>query len=301
MAPEENGPDHETQMSVSNDAFEQAIAAAEQADRAGKYADSLVHSIRALELQPDDRKALLNKASALSNLDRNPEALQAVEALLQKNPAYSPALWIRGTILRKLGRLDDSLTTLDQAIQLDPQPTYYLEKSNTLVVAGRSQEAIAALDKVVEVGSQDEKDAQLVVTALQAKAHLFRANGQPDIAEELEGIAAQVTQALSEGNGQAPQVRKRGCAGSAAATVLLLCLGVSQAVTTLPQSVSADFGRRLVSVPSIRLAKKVTGSIPAASNSGAPDTTSLTVMSSRYHQAGSFQASAGVFGAWRDL
>ena len=69
---------------------------------------------RAYELDPYLRAALLDRAILYwREMDRIPEALEDLDALLEEDPAYAPARLNRAMALHQLGRFEAALADLE--------------------------------------------------------------------------------------------------------------------------------------------------------------------------------------------
>jgi len=74
---------------------------------------------KATKLNPVDAQILFNKSNVLSQLKNYTEALLTVDKALLINKNNSEGFRIRGEILRSMGRIDESISTYQQAIQID--------------------------------------------------------------------------------------------------------------------------------------------------------------------------------------
>jgi protein O-mannosyl-transferase len=93
-----------------------------------------------------------NCGSLAKARERFPEALSAVNAVLELTPDDAPAHADRGFVLWKLGRLPDALADLDRAIALDDQiAPAWLNRGNVLLDLGRRDEAERSFVRSVEV------------------------------------------------------------------------------------------------------------------------------------------------------
>ena len=157
-----------------------------EADRPG---DALPHLQRALVAQPWNEGAMVNLAAILitkndpASLEeaerllsqvrnteryakrinvnlgriakargRYPEALAAIDAVLEFPPVKPATLADRGYVLWKLGRLPEALSDLDKAIGLDDQiAAAWLNRGNVLIELGRPKEAERSFARSVEV------------------------------------------------------------------------------------------------------------------------------------------------------
>jgi tetratricopeptide (TPR) repeat protein len=81
---------------------------------------------RAYNLDPYLRAALLDRAILFwREMDRVPEALADLDALLEEDPEYAPARLNRGMALHEIGRYEEALADLEAYLE-DPdiEPAY---------------------------------------------------------------------------------------------------------------------------------------------------------------------------------
>ncbi len=100
----------------------------------------------------------VNVSSLAKVQGRYPEALAAIDAVLEITPDDVTALADRGYVLWKLGRLPEALTTLDRAMALDDQiAPAWLNRGNVLLDLGQREEAEQSFARSVEVDPQYAK------------------------------------------------------------------------------------------------------------------------------------------------
>lgn len=87
----------------------------------GKPARALDALTRALELNPQDSQALIDRARALLLLDRRAEAERDLAAAVGVNPLAADAFVLRAGLAREQGHLDAARKDADTAVGLDPQ------------------------------------------------------------------------------------------------------------------------------------------------------------------------------------
>lgn len=94
----------------------------------------------------------VNEGSLAKAQGRFPEALAAMDAVLELTPDDAATLADRGYVLWKLGRLPDALADLDRALTLDDQiAPAWLNRGNVLLDLGRRDEAERSFARSVEV------------------------------------------------------------------------------------------------------------------------------------------------------
>ncbi|HLL25458.1 MAG TPA: tetratricopeptide repeat protein, partial [Kofleriaceae bacterium] len=91
--------------------------AAQSALSAGKYAEALAQAEASGKLRKTAR-AHLARAQALQKLERVDDALTAVDAAVDIQPTYAPALELRGRILWSAGRKDEARFAFEQFLSL---------------------------------------------------------------------------------------------------------------------------------------------------------------------------------------
>jgi tetratricopeptide (TPR) repeat protein len=84
-----------------------------------RFLDSILESAKALDLDPEDFKALLLQGKAYSGLGEYPRAAEIFTQLLQKDGRSVDAWLEKGHALYGLGRLDDALIAFNEVIELD--------------------------------------------------------------------------------------------------------------------------------------------------------------------------------------
>ena len=105
---------------------------------------------RALKITPGYVEALVNRARALTLLDRPAEALADLDRALQMNSDHPAALVNRANVLVDLYRPDDALKDYRRALELDPGNVKILSNlSNALLEMGELQAALAASEQAV--------------------------------------------------------------------------------------------------------------------------------------------------------
>ncbi|MFN8180207.1 MAG: tetratricopeptide repeat protein [bacterium] len=87
---------------------------------AGRSAEALDLTERAIRLGDRSAAAYQNRALILLSLGRLPEALRSAEIALTRQPDLAPAWNTRGTILARSGRFEEALPCFRRAVALDP-------------------------------------------------------------------------------------------------------------------------------------------------------------------------------------
>jgi lipoprotein NlpI len=93
---------------------------------------------RAYELDPYLRVALLDRAILFwREMDRIPEALADLDALLEEDPAYAPARLNRGMALHQIGRYREALTDLEAFLEDSETDPVFREPAQRMTEALR--------------------------------------------------------------------------------------------------------------------------------------------------------------------
>ena len=93
-----------------------------------------------------------NKAIALHRLDRNAEALSAVDKAIELKPDFEDALLNKGTILKSLGKLDEAMEVYKELTQRNPNDDYaWNNLGDGYEAKGELSEALAAYDASLEI------------------------------------------------------------------------------------------------------------------------------------------------------
>jgi TolB-like protein len=108
---------------------------------------------RARALDPNNSSVLSGVASALAALGDLEDALTLAERLIAMHPNAEATHLLRGTVLVKLGRLDEGVAELDAAERLRPNSILRryaaIWRSVALLQAGRLDQALEASDRAV--------------------------------------------------------------------------------------------------------------------------------------------------------
>ncbi|MEV6472899.1 tetratricopeptide repeat protein, partial [Streptomyces sp. NPDC051657] len=103
---------------------------------------------RAIELDPTDREALVQRGEAYRLDDRYEEALADFDRAIELDPTDGDALAQRGEAYRLDDRYEEALADFDRAVELDPADTWALaSRGQTLHALERYQEALADYDR----------------------------------------------------------------------------------------------------------------------------------------------------------
>ena len=128
---------------------------------------------------------------ALRLLGRHPEALEAVDRAIEREPDNAYALGTRGLVLRALGRREEAVEALCAALRIDPTLAWaqLLELGETLRLLGWHAEALEVLDRAIE---REPDNAY----ALGTRGQVLRALGRREEAVEALCAALRIDSAL---------------------------------------------------------------------------------------------------------
>jgi tetratricopeptide (TPR) repeat protein len=119
----------------------------------GLYEEAIVSLDSAIKIFPKFDVAWICKGASLRALNRNKEALEALEhgfALRNVQGAYPWAE--KGKTLSALGRMKEAEEAFDQSLAIDPKDVnVWLHKAHTLVVLDCGKEALAATEKSLAI------------------------------------------------------------------------------------------------------------------------------------------------------
>ena len=112
----------------------------------GQFDASLQYFNRALAIKPDYLPSLKNRGLAYSELHRNQEAINDFERVLQLNrqngiPEDPDILNIIGSCNNSLGKYQEAISVINKAINLKPDPHYYLNRAYSYKGLGNMEAA----------------------------------------------------------------------------------------------------------------------------------------------------------------
>ena len=111
---------------------------------------------RAIELDPDEPTAFLNRGTAYSFKGESDRAIIDCDRAIQLDPNYTEAYRRRGNAYLDKGDLDQAIVNYDRAIELDPDNPYtYNDRAFIYHLQGDFGHAIADFDRVIELTPDD--------------------------------------------------------------------------------------------------------------------------------------------------
>lgn len=95
------------------------------------FDSGLYYLNKALHIKPDYKPALINHGLVMMNLKRYDESISDWKKILDYEPKDATALNSIGICFRLLGKLQEALKYINNAILVDPQAAFYLNRSYT--------------------------------------------------------------------------------------------------------------------------------------------------------------------------
>ena len=86
----------------------------------GRYDEAAAQFARVVAADPENLKARLNWAAALSHLNQPGEAIIQCQNVLARDPTNAEAYYQWGAVLRRIGRHEEAVEKFDQAFALKP-------------------------------------------------------------------------------------------------------------------------------------------------------------------------------------
>jgi Flp pilus assembly protein TadD len=145
----------------------------------GRLVEALGDLHRARALAPGDPAVLVEIGRCLARLERPAEAIAAIDAALELDPAQPHVHYLKGWLLEQLGELDRATTAHEEAVRL--QPRYGEPLASLASIAARRGESSKARMRAGQALALDE--GQPTAAAALAMAEL--ADGRFQAAEEV--------------------------------------------------------------------------------------------------------------------
>jgi tetratricopeptide (TPR) repeat protein len=161
LNPKPSAPSHESEddaISLKTKAKpgpELYVAVARLYEQAGKMGEAEVQYQLALQIQPNDLPALLGYARVKEHVGKPDEAIGLYQRAAKAHPQEAAVYNNLGLCYaRQPNRLDDAITAMSRAVQLDPKnPLYRNNIATVLVDQGKPQDAFRQLCAVHEVAT----------------------------------------------------------------------------------------------------------------------------------------------------
>jgi tetratricopeptide (TPR) repeat protein len=107
---------------------------------------------RVLEFRPDDPEALTGRANALADVGQRKDALESYRQALEADPGHVDALYNRANVLADDGQLDAAIRAYDETLAVRSDlPDVHNDKGNTLSLMGQHEEALASYDRAISL------------------------------------------------------------------------------------------------------------------------------------------------------
>ncbi|MFM0290102.1 tetratricopeptide repeat protein [Paraburkholderia megapolitana] len=136
----------------------------------GRLEDAEALMRRSIERHPA-ALSLANHAAVLASLGRLDEALGPLDEALAINPAHLRALFQRGGLLAQFGRHDEALASFDRVLEINPGAVEaLLKRSETLRALSRFDEALVCCNRLLALTGrtfEGSKERGLVLRALE--------------------------------------------------------------------------------------------------------------------------------------
>jgi len=87
----------------------------------GEYEQALTYFDKILELDPENVKALMNKASVLISLKKHSDAICYFDKVLEIEPKNVDALYNKATVLSYIKEYDEAFSYFDRVLEIDPE------------------------------------------------------------------------------------------------------------------------------------------------------------------------------------
>lgn len=127
-----------------------------------KYRDAINAYNKAIELDPKNAQAYLERGHAFDMLDRPENAIEDYERVIAIDPKLAVAYERRGDIYARLGNYQQAIKDYSRAIEVDPKRAADAYRSRAFVYEdlGNYQQAIKDLTKAIEAIEADPKYSQ---------------------------------------------------------------------------------------------------------------------------------------------
>ena len=118
-----------------------------------KNAEEALRSFdRAIDLEPDDALAWINRGTVLGELKKYEDSLGALDKAIDLEPDNTLAWIIKGEILGEFKKYEEALEIIKKAIEIEPDNTLsWIVKGNILTEFNKYEEALRTFDKVIDI------------------------------------------------------------------------------------------------------------------------------------------------------
>jgi tetratricopeptide (TPR) repeat protein len=147
------------------------------------WEEALTRCDRALALNPRGQTPLYARAYALMNLERNEEAMQGFQTMLEHYPMHQETMLAAGIVATRLGQSDVAMGYFNQYLEMDPGNVQVrMTVANDIFQAGDPAAALLIMEEGIR--SQDDPDIAMyeyaghfAVAAAQQRQEASPANG----------------------------------------------------------------------------------------------------------------------------
>ncbi len=150
-----------------------------------------------------DVRHLSNVISAYIQLGETANALEMSERVLETHGTEDRIWTLYAEALQADGRLDEAITALDRVMEINPEhPSAALRQGNWLIEAGRIEDAVAVLSRAAEGNPQQAQQAAQMIFAnayqngVDAGNYSYAASAVA-AAKNLPGLSAEMTNQLN--------------------------------------------------------------------------------------------------------
>ena len=112
----------QTTLVLQPEAREQVYQAGRVAFKEQRYDAAAAQFARVVAADPENLKARLNWAAALSSSGKASEAIVQCQNVLARDPAYAEAYYQWGAVFARMGKHQEALEKFEQALALKPMP-----------------------------------------------------------------------------------------------------------------------------------------------------------------------------------
>lgn len=146
----------------------------------GTRSSALSHINQAMALDSNNAYYYHIKASIYWKQEEDQLALDNINRAIALNPGIAAFYENKACILQTLGRTQDALATIDKVLKMQDMLEYHLDRASILTSLGRFNEAKEGLDKLVKKNPQNSITRARRVTV---NSHL---KNWPDVIEDMD-------------------------------------------------------------------------------------------------------------------
>ena len=122
----------------------------------GNYEDALKDFNRAIEINPDDKRAIAHRGITYRLMKRNEDALQDLNRAIEIDSDYKLAIAQRGITYGEMKRYEDALKDFDCAIEIDSNDEWAIAlRGYTYHLMKRYEDALKDFDRAIEIDPND--------------------------------------------------------------------------------------------------------------------------------------------------